>query len=124
MSLAAEHAPPAPPAASTTASGAWATRPLQYLTAAEGAGFAALVAYDGSPLWRVIRVLAVVAITGAAWLAYPRLRMVARGGLGRFPRTAGAAARRAIGLSFLSKAGVTVPTVAGLLAMVAVGLLG
>ena len=119
MSLAAEHAPPAAPAAPTTMAGERATRLLQYLTAAEGAGFTAIVGYDGSPLWRVIRVLLVVTLTGVAWYAYPRLRVLARGGLALFLGTVGAAAGGAVGLRFLTKAGLTVPTVAGLLAMLA-----
>lgn len=66
---------------------------LEALMAAEGVAFAMLLGLDGSPVWRVARVLVVIAVTAlAVWFT----RLAGRTGRGRQPSCSGSRARRLV----------------------------
>ncbi len=102
-------------------------RLLQTATVAEGAAIAVLTGWDGTPLWRAVRVVLVAAVTALAVfvLAGRRNGRWLRGLTALLAGIAGTSTGIGVGVAHLSKAGLSVAAVAGLVTLVTgVGLLG
>jgi uncharacterized protein len=92
---------------------------LPAMAAAEGAAFGVLVGLDGSPAWRVARVVAVAAVTVlAVWFAR-RAGRVGQGATALLFGIAGTAAGVGIASAHLAKAGLDAAAVLAAIALVA-----
>src|SRR5512142_2987435 len=79
---------------------------LPALMAAEGVAFAVLLGLDGSPVWRVVRVLVVIAVTALAVWFTRRAGRTGRGATALVLGIAGTAAGAGAAGGLLAKAGL------------------
>jgi pimeloyl-ACP methyl ester carboxylesterase len=91
---------------------------LRALVITQGAAFVVLVGLSGSTLWRTLRVLAVLAITFGGVLLARRASRLGRGGTALILGISGTVAGAGIGGVYVAKVGVSVLTVAGVVALV------
>src|SRR5512142_2992387 len=93
--------------------------------AAEGGAFAARAGLDGSPAWRVARVLVVVAVTALALWLTRRAGRVGRGSAALLLGIAGMTAGAGVASGHLAKAGLDAAAVlAAVVLVTGLGLLG
>jgi dienelactone hydrolase len=92
---------------------------LPSVMAVGGVAFAVLVGLDGSPVWRVARVLAVVAVTALAIWFTRRAGRVGRGTTALLLGMAGTAAGAGIASAHLAKAGLDAAAVLAAIVLVA-----
>jgi hypothetical protein len=95
-----------------------AGRLLPSLLLVQGMAFLFLIGLAGSPLWRGLRMLAVVGITAAAAMYSRRAALPGRGATALVLGIAGTVAGAGIGGVYLAKVGVSVLTVAGMICLV------
>jgi dienelactone hydrolase len=90
---------------------------LQATTLVQGVAFAWLVGRDGSPSWRVIRILVVAAVIGLTTAAESRAGRRARASIAFLLGAAGTVAGAGIGPVFQAKGGFWITTVAAFVAL-------
>jgi hypothetical protein len=96
---------------------------LSAVIAAQGAALAVLAGVDGSPVWRVVRVLVVLAITGLAVWFTRRAGRAARGGIALVLGIVGTVVGAGVAIGHL-KAGLgAVVAVAGIVLVTGLALL-
>ena len=91
---------------------------LPAVMAAEGVAFAVLTGLDGSPAWRVARVLAAVAVTALAVWFTRRAGRAGRGATALLLGIAGTAAGAGIASAHLAKAGLDAAAVLAAIVLV------
>src|SRR5512142_1544940 len=91
---------------------------LPALMAAEGVAFAVLAGLDGSPLWRVVRVLVVIAVTALAVWFTRRAGRTGQGATALLLGIAGTTAGAGIAGAHLAKAGLDANAVLAVIVLV------
>ena len=92
---------------------------LGALMAAEGVAFAVLFGLDGSPVWRAVRVLVVIAVTALAVWFTLRAGRAGRGTAAFLSGIAGAAAGAGVASGHLAKAGLDAAAVLAVIVLAA-----
>jgi pimeloyl-ACP methyl ester carboxylesterase len=86
--------------------------------AVQGVAFVILTGLEGSPLWRTVRILSVLAISAGAELFFRRAGRLGRGATAVALGVAGTVAGAGIGGVYVAKGGASVMTTASLLVLV------